>query len=141
MELYVPLRAAIALAMAILIAGPALAKSPCKDSLAETDNFWAMVEAMGIERSEALQPSKRPKEKLKFLDLAANAGFEGTVAVLLIIAPEGHIVDRVVICSNPFGYFEAGVLDWARDFGFTPLPPEAPQVLRGWVLTAKFRLQ
>lgn len=65
-----------------------------------------------------LKPAVRPEQPLEFLDLALRVGFEGDVVVLLAIAPDGTVVDRVITCADPFGYFEPQVLDWAKGFRF-----------------------
>ncbi len=117
------------------------AAAPCQDSLVTSKPFLDAVRAAGIEYDRNMEPTERPAKDLEFLDLAEEAGFEGTVFVMLLVAATGDVADRVVVCAEPYGYFEAGVLDWTKGFKFAPLPSGTPDHYRAFVVRASFRIR
>lgn len=84
---------------------------------------------------EALRKPPRPT----FPDVALAADTAGDVVLLLIISQAGKVVDRVVLCSEPFGYFEPSLLESVKGFEFSPLAATDPQTLRWQMITSQFR--
>lgn len=135
-----PLRASVAAGFALCLTGAASAAS-CENSLATSPRFREAVEVAGIEYDPALEPVSHPQEKLKFSDLAENAQHEGMVIVLLLVAADGTVADRVIVCAEPFGYFEAGVLDWTKGFSFAPIAKGTPDHYRSYLVKTQFLLR
>ena len=127
----------------VAAAAPAAAKDGCADSLATSETFakalGAVMVAPGVDvPAYEVTPLTKPPQPLEFLDLAEEAGFEGKVVVLLVIAPDGAILDRVITCASPFGYFEPQVLDWVKGYKFGPLPADMPVHYRRYIITVNF---
>ena len=135
------LQAGVAAAVLALLSTASAAPAKCKWDPIQGEKYEASLKAAGIEVVGDLKPTQKPKEKLRFLDLAETAAFEGVVIVMFVIAPDGTLADRVVLCSDPFGYFEPGVLDWAKDYRFPPLAAGAPEHYRASSLSVHFRLR
>lgn len=134
-----PFRPSVAAAFAPGLAGTASA-APCDNSLASSPTFREAILAAGIEIDEGLEPVEHPQDELKFSDLAEDTQreIEGTVMVLLLVGTDGAVVDRVIVCAEPFGYFEASVLDWTKGFGFAPIAKGTPERYRSYLVKARF---
>ncbi|BCW87245.1 hypothetical protein sos41_03740 [Alphaproteobacteria bacterium SO-S41] len=89
---------------------------------------------------DSLVPVSRP-EPPKFPSVAVNWAIGGQVDILQIIAPNGAVADRVVLCAEPFGYFQPNALAWAKNFAFAPLPKDVPEKYRVYFLTVRFKLR
>ncbi len=142
-----PLQARIAAGLLALIAAvaPAAARDVCEKSLVNSDPFWNALTASGLATpgamDEEFKPTARPPEPMEFLDLAKKAGFEGRVIVLLVVAHDGSIADRVILCAAPFGYFEPEVLDWSKGFRFAPLEAGMPERYRFYQVRVNFKFE
>lgn len=126
-------RALTALAFAASLTGAANAECAIDQREIKTK-----LAALGFAENTGEPISKATREP-EFSDVALGTGTDGEVGVLLIIAPDGKVADRVVLCAQPFGYFQPAVLDWTKGFAFAPLPAGAAPQWRSYTVFARFR--
>ena len=131
-------RLAAALSLVLLAGGARAAAEPCAMNI---DNIAREATKIGIDMSRKLEPVQRGIEEPKFAKIAQALEMEGDVVVLMVIGRNGAVADQVVLCAEPFGYFEPAVLSWSKDFRFEPLAADAKPHYRGHILTVKFRFR
>lgn len=129
-------RLAAAAVLAALAGGAQAAEPPCAMDIA---NIAREATKIGIDMSHELKPVQRGIEEPKFARIAEALEMEGDVAVLMVIGRNGAVADQVVLCAEPFGYFEPALLSWTKDFRFEPVKAEAQPRYRGYVMTVHFR--
>lgn len=101
----------------------------------------AKLDTVGVALLSEPPLGAKPPPKLKFPKIAELNIVSGEVSVLLLVKRDGTIADRVVVCADPFGYFEHAVLSWAAEFAFTPASAEDKALYRGVIVRATFRFK
>ena len=96
---------------------------------------------IGIQMSDDIEPVSRSDDGMKFGAVAEALGVEGEVVTLLLIGRDGAVADQVVLCGEPFGYFEATALPWSQSFRFSAVAGGAGPRYRGYIVTVKFRFR
>ena len=132
MPLQIP---ALAAALAAIFAVGSAAADECE---IDSDAIRAQAAKIGIEMGEHTKVQDRGGDP-HFSDLAEALAMQGRVSALLLIGRDGAVADQVVLCSQPFGYFEPAVLTWSKDFRFEALAGESGPRFRGYLVTVNFR--
>ena len=136
-----PLQARILILLALLLSSTSWAKSACELDLRDIEAKLGAAGIWVVPGGET--PVKTPEGKPEFSDVALETGVDGQVKLLLLVAPDGAVADRVVLCAEPFGYFQPAVLEWAKRYAYPPIPTSAPRPYpyRAVLLTVNFRFE
>lgn len=128
---------ALAAALAAILAAGAAAADECE---IDSEAIQAQAAKVGIEMGEHTKVQDRGGDP-HFSDLAEALAMQGRVSALLLIGRDGAVADQVVLCSEPFGYFEPAVLTWAKNFRFEALAGDSGPRFRGYLVTVNFRFK
>ena len=128
-------------ALAAALACGALAGSASAGCDVDTAALAARLKLAGVTLLDKAPPGTRCGQKPDYPKLAELNGATGNVWMLLLIARDGQVAVRVVLGSEPFGYFEDTALGWAKSFSFAPADAGDKADYRAMISKIRFSIE